>query len=170
MHKPLVTSLLTLASLAWLLAMAQAPPEAGANPTQPYRGEWCLDVEQSYGKALALKELANQDPGYLRSQIEGMRKIVRLAIGDSTITFTRGRHRRDLAYQVEAADSLGVTLRIAEETEPVRWHLRLSPGGFLELNSTRPGFVDYFVYVRADSTTPAPSAPTEPTPERQGDR
>jgi hypothetical protein len=168
MSRFLLISLLTLASSALPLQMAQgSPPATSASPARPYQGEWCVDIEQSYGKAVALKELASQDPAYLRSQIEGMSKLVRLAIGDSTITFTRGRHRRELAYQlVEAADSLGVTLLIAEEPEPVRWHLLLSEAGFLELSSTREGFVDYFVYVRADSTTPAPSALTEPVPGR----
>ena len=162
MLKPLTSALLTLTLSFCFHSEAGGGQQApGENPLQPYRGEWRLDVEQSYARALTLEELAQYEPEYLRSQIVGMSRIVSLAIGDSTIAFTRGRHRRDLAFRVDGADSLGVTLMIAEEPDSIRWNLSLDEGGYLQLGSTRSGFIDYYVYFRADSTTPALVDPSE---------
>lgn len=135
--------------LAALLAPSALPAaETAASSIAPYVGTWRINYDLSYLRALADEHLPQRDPATLQSYIDTMSRIIELSIGDSLITYSRGRHTKSFPFVITGETDGKLKLTADPAGTPADWVLELTPEGNLYLRSTATQFTDFYVYER----------------------
>ncbi|MBM4118029.1 hypothetical protein FJ251_09890 [bacterium] len=135
--------------LAGLLAATVAPAAATeTSPIAPYTGTWRINYDLSYLRALADEHLPQRDPAALHNYIDTMSRIIELSIGDSLITYSRGRHTKRFPFVITGTADGKLSLTADPAGTPADWVLEMTPEGHLYLRSTATQFTDFYVYER----------------------
>ncbi len=138
---------LLLTALACLPAAALA--DAGQPPSiAPFVGTWRINFELSYLRALADEHLPQRDPTALRNYVDTMSRIIELSIGDSLITYSRGRHTKSFPFAITGEENGKISLIADPQGQSAAWVLELMPEGTLYLRSTATQMTDFYVYER----------------------
>ncbi len=138
---------LLLAVLLCLPVGAWAADEA-ASPIAPFIGTWRINFELSYLRALADEHLPQRDPATLRNYVDTMSRIIELSIGDSLITYSRGRHTKNFPFAITGEEDGKLNLVADPQGQSADWVLELTAEGYLYLRSTATQFTDFYVYER----------------------
>jgi hypothetical protein len=139
-------SLLLVALLSLPVA---AIAKTGAAPTiAPFVGTWRINFELSYLRALADENLPQRDPATLQKYVDTMSRIIELSIGDSLITYSRGRHTKSFPFRITGEEAGKLSLIADPAGQSADWVLELTPEGYLYLRSTATQFTDFYVYER----------------------
>ena len=138
---------LLLAALACLPAAALA--DASQPPSiAPFVGTWRINFELSYLRALADEHLPERNPATLRNYVDTMSRIIELSIGDSLITYSRGRHTKSFPFAITGEEDGKLHLVADPQGQSADWVLELTPEGNLYLRSTATQMTDFYVYER----------------------
>jgi len=128
---------------------AAALAEAGPAPTiARFVGTWRINFELSYLRALADEHLPQRDPATLRDYVDTMSRIIELGIGDSLITYSRGRHTKSFPFAITGEEDGKLSLIADPQGQSADWVLELTAEGYLYLRSTATQFTDFYVYER----------------------
>jgi len=137
---------------AGLTAGSAALAAAESDPMAPIYGEWRVNVDRSIETVLADPDYSGYTPEYLKSYIVGNAETMKLVFADSLITYYRGRHTKDMDYQVEATSRSSVTIKVTAESDgqldEQYWEMVLDEVGLLHLESTATNLKDFWVYER----------------------
>jgi hypothetical protein len=142
--------LLLLTALVCLpgAALAEGTQALAAPTIAPFIGTWRINFELSYLRALADEHLPQRDPATLRNYVDTMSQIIELSIGDSLITYSRGRHTKSFPYAITGEEDGKLQLTADPQGQSADWVLELTTEGYLYLRSSATQVTDFYVYER----------------------
>lgn len=127
-----------------------AAPEG--DPMSPIYGTWRVNIERSIDTVLADADYSGYDPEYLKSYIVGNAETMKLVFTDSLVTYYRGRHTKDMPYEMKASSGNSVTIKVMSDMDGTpdiqHWEMVLIEKDFLHLESTATNLKDFWVYER----------------------
>ena len=143
-----IAGLLTLA-LALAPSVTLATTAVGDTLMAPYLGTWRVNVELSLLRALGDPTLPQQDPTTLSKYVNTMSRIMELTVGDSLITYSRGRHSKSFPFQVLGSEPGGKLHILADPAgQQADWLLQLTADGNLYIESSATLTKDFWTYER----------------------
>jgi hypothetical protein len=123
--------------------------ETGAGALEPFLGTWRVNYEASYAFVLAEHDTNDVAAGTYSDYIAKFGGQIKLEIGDSTITYDRGRHHRIMSIEAVDERAEGLALTVGMDDKEYEFLFHFDEAGFLHMLSSRPRFQEMFLYERA---------------------
>ena len=145
-----------------LMAACSGPEEPSL---KEFYGTWKVDFQRSWDLAILTQDSPSKEDSLgVTDYMSTMADIMEMSIDDYYLTYTRGRHVRQVPYELSA--TRGDSVIVGIEVDGTEYELAFSwaEEGYMFIESSATPGPDHFVYFRASEETADLIPPISGTP------